>query len=117
MAISLIDMKLPKRTKEELKNECMPMAAEEQDRWPYGLEIRLEKDQLDKMPEVKNYKVGDKVIVYAEASITGTRISERQKGKDNHTMELQLEKIAVTPAKKKKMEAMTPREYRNARSK
>ncbi|MFA5152217.1 MAG: capsid staple protein [Clostridia bacterium] len=113
--MELVDMKLPKKTEKELKTECMPCKAGDQDRWPYGLQLRFEKEQMDKMPALKTYKVGDKVMVTAEATITGVRISERQGGKEDHSVELQIEKIACEPKVKKPLEQMNPKEYRKAR--
>ena len=110
--MNLIDMKLPKKTEKELKTDCIPSVGS-QDRWPYGLQLRFEPEQLDKMPILKEYKVGDKVIISAEASVTEVRMSEVQDKKARHTMELQIEKIACES--KKPLSKMNPKEYRQAR--
>lgn len=110
--MDLIDMKLPKKTKEELKNDCCPVSADNQDRWPYGLQVRFEKEQVDKMPSLVSLKVGDRVIIQGEATVTSIRMSERQNGKEDHSVELQIEKVSVAPEKKKKPEEMSMREYR-----
>lgn len=93
--MKLTDMKLPKKTKEELKSECAPSSVGDQDCWPYGLQLQFEKDQVDKMPVLTALKVGDRVMVQGEARVTSIRTSERQDGKDNHSVELQIEKIGV----------------------
>ena len=112
----LIDMKLPKKTKEELKKEGLvqtPTANQEQ--WPYGLEIRFEKEEIDKMPPLINYKIGDGVIIQAEASVTSISMSERQSGEEDHSMSIQIEKISVEPMIKKKPEQMSMKEYKAMR--
>ncbi len=114
--MNMTDMKMPKKSKKEMEKMSMPtMEAEDQDRWPYGLQIRFEKEQVEKMPSLESYKVGDKIMIQAEACVTSIRISERQSGDEDHTVEMQIEKIACEPFKKKPMEHMTPKEYKAAR--
>jgi len=36
--MNLVDIKLPKKTKEELKKEGMP-STDDQEQWPYGLRL------------------------------------------------------------------------------
>jgi len=109
--MKLIDMKMPKKSASELEAECKSCSIGDQDCWPYGLQLRFEKDQVDKIPELKGFKVGDRVIVTGEASVTGIRMSERQNGKEDHSVELQIEKVAVAPASNKKPEEMNLKEY------
>jgi hypothetical protein len=115
----LIDMKLPKKTKEELKKDtcCAPLSSGDQDRWPYGLQIRFEKEQVDKIPSLADLKVGDRVIVQGEACVTSIRISERKNNNQDHSVELQIEKISVEPAKKVPLEKMKMSDYRKEREK
>ena len=114
--MALVDMKLPKKTEKELKTEMQPSVSN-QDRFPYGLELRFENDQFEKLPALKGFKVGDKVMITAEACVTACRESERQGGEKNRSCEIQIEKIGIDPAKKKKPENMNMREYREAREK
>lgn len=119
--MEMTDMKLPRKSKEEMKKEmasCMPMCEQEQDRWPYGLQLRFEKDEIAKLPALKGYKVGDKVIISAEAKVTDTRVSERTRGGEvveDHTIEMQIEKISCEPKVKKKPEEMSMKEYKEMR--
>lgn len=115
----LVDMKIPKKTEKELKKENTPCGPgyENGDRYPYGLELRFENDQFDKIPALKEFKVGDKVMISAEACITACRESERQGGEKNRSCEIQIEKINIESVKKKKPEQMTMKEYRKEREK
>jgi len=117
--MKLIDMKLPKKTKKELKGEYPSVRQENQDRWPYGLQLRFETEQVELMPSLKDYKVGDKIIVMAEASVTEVRMSETQSTdkdkKTRYTVELQIEQVACEPKVKKPVEKMNPQEYRKMR--
>ena len=107
-------MKIPKKSKKELIAMEMPTTYEDNDRWPYGLQLRFEKEQIKDLPKLAKFEVGDKVYVYAEATVTAVRISERQKGRNDHSVELQLEKVNVEP-KTKKIKEMSPSEYKEMR--
>ena len=111
--MKLTDMKLPKKTKAELKTECQPIGCEDEDRWPYGLRIDFEKEQVAKMPEVAGLKVGDAVSISGIGKVTSVRMSERH-GKDDHSVEIQIEQVGVSS--KKKLKDMDMKEYRKARS-
>ncbi len=117
--MKLIDMKLPKKTESELKDCCASCSPGQQDRWPYGLQLRFETEQVEKMPSLKDYKVGDKIIVSAEAIVTEVRMSETQsKDKDKqtrYTVELQIQQIGCEPKSKKPVKEMSSAEYRKAR--
>ena len=71
------------------------------------------------MPSLKDYKVGDKIIVSAEATVTEVRMSETQsKDKDKqtrYTVELQIQQIGCEPKSKKPVKEMSSEEYRKAR--
>jgi len=111
--MKLVDMKIKRKSKKERK-ESMGICYGEDDRWPYGLQLRFEKEQIEKLPTLKKHEVGDKVYVYAEATVTAVRISERSDGDKDHSVELQVEKVMVEP-KKKSVKDMSPTEYKEMR--
>jgi len=117
--MDMVDMKMPVNPEKEKQaaKECCGLigSSGSSERWPYGLVLRFEKEQIDKLPSLTNYEVGDKVMVTAEATVTAIRISERQDGESDHSVELQIKKIACEPAMDKPMEQMSPKEYRKAR--
>ena len=100
--MKLTDTKLPKKTKAELKTECTPIGLGDEDRWPYGLRINFQKEQIAKMPEVAKLKVGDTVSVSGTGKVISVRMSERRGGKDDHNVEIQIEKVAVSSRSQKK---------------
>lgn len=116
--MNLVNMILPKKTKEELKESSVP-ALREQDRWPWGLQLRFETEQIEKLPILKGFVVGDKVMVMAEAKVTEVRMSETQStgegAKTRRTVELQVESINCEAKVKKSPEKMNPKEYRSMR--
>jgi hypothetical protein len=109
--MELMDMSLPVKSKAAVVNEV-----EECDlpTFPYGLKLSFEGDQIEKLPSLKMFKVGDKVNVVAEAVVTMIRQSGRQHSSDQ-CIEMQLEKVNCEPVEMKPAEKMSPNEYRNAR--
>jgi len=67
------------------------------------------------MPELTALKVNDTVNVAALGRVVAVRTSERQRGSDDYTVEVQIEQINVTS--KKKLKNMTMAEYNKARDK
>ena len=110
--MKLVDMKQPKPKKMD-DSPTVGYPSDSYDKYPYGLQIRLEKEQIDKIPGLKNMKVGDKVMVHGAGKVTQVRMEERQEGKDSHTVEIQIEKVDVTGNKPK--DKMNNSEYRDAR--
>lgn len=113
--MTLIDMKLKKKSKKEIKEACIPMYSEETDQWPYGLQIRFETEQIKNLPDLIKKKVGDKCMIYAEGTVTATRESERQSGDKSQSVELQIEKIDVRPKITKAIKDMNPKEFKEFR--
>lgn len=110
----MIDMKIPKKTKAELKKMNEPMmVGDDHNKYPYGLQLRFEKDQIEKLPGFKGVKVGDTVIIHGTGKITEVRMSERTGGKDHHSIEVQLE--AVDVSQKKSLGKMGMKEFNAAR--
>lgn len=113
--MELIDMKLPV-IKESEKCVVEPgISSSEGPRWPYGLQIRFESEQVEKMPSLTEYKVGDKIVIQAEATVTSIRMSQRQNGEEENSVEMQIEKIGCTLAVQKPAEKLNPKEYRSMR--
>ena len=75
------------------------MGYEGQDEWPYGLQLCFEKEEIEKLSNLKKLKVGDSVKVSAEGSVMSVRISERQEGLDDHSIRIQLKEIDVEKTK------------------
>jgi len=111
--MELVSVEIPKKSKEEIVKCCEPCSPEA-NKWPYGLQLRFEKEQVEQLPLLKNYKVGERVIVTSEAVVTSIRQNEN---KDNvsYSVEMQIEKIACEPIVKKTLSEMSPKEYRQAR--
>lgn len=109
-------MKLPERPKEEINNSMQPFECGENTRkYPWGLEICLETEQIDKIPSLMDYKVGEKVTITAEATVTEVRMTESINYDDEHKVKIQIEKLSCEPLFDKKPEEMNIKEYRRMR--
>ena len=111
--MKLVDMKLPKKSKKEEK-KAMELEYEP-DSYPYGLQISFEEEQIKNLPFLNDKKVGDKCIIYAEAIITSTRMSERRSGKKEHNVGLQIEKVDVKSVDVEYSKEMSPKDYKKFR--
>ncbi|RLC24899.1 MAG: hypothetical protein DRH93_03325 [Deltaproteobacteria bacterium] len=109
--MKLYDMKRPKKKRQNTMAAEVPY---EGDKYPYGLTIRLERDQINKLPGAEKLKTGDIVTLMSDAKVISTRIEERERGENAHTVELQLQKIGLNP--KKSLSSMDLDEYRKERS-
>jgi len=95
--IKLIDMKHPKASKEKA------MTAEiERDRYPYGLRIRLENDDLEKLGLEKLPESGARFTVMGDATVIGTNESADEGREKRRSLELQIRKLGLEPQKGKK---------------
>lgn len=88
------------------------------DKYPNGLCLSLNKEEINKIPMLKDVKVGDRVSINASGCVTrcicDTVIND---GKEEleHSVSLQIEKMGITPEKKKKPEDASLKEYRAIR--
>jgi hypothetical protein len=92
--VKLIDMKCPPEPKQKIEEVTAP--SPRKDRYPYGLQIRFEQDEVAKMPKLKTFKVGDQVTINGKAEVIELRMREEQGGDESWTVEVQIKKIDVT---------------------
>lgn len=92
--MALTDMKRPRPKKSDLKEMAMPAMAEG-DRYPWGLQIRLEKDELEKLGvSAADFKIGQTVTIQAQGKVTS--ISSRESTGSEKAMQdvaIQIEKV------------------------
>jgi hypothetical protein len=112
--MDMVSMELKKKSKEELKGLAEPVASE-QSKFPYGLRLRFEKEQIDKIPFLETSNVGDKVVITAEAVVETKEKNDRLDGESYISVCIQITDIAVSAKEKKPLEKMSPKEYRAAR--
>jgi len=92
----MIDMKLAKEKAKKMETGCDAPSAGKGPRYPYGLELRLEKDQIKKLGiSTKGRKVGEKGTIVAEYEISSISERQNQSGEDSQDMSLQITKLKI----------------------
>ncbi len=99
--MKMIDLKLPKRKKEELKDTSYP-AKVEGEQWPYGLRLTFESEQVDKLPQLTKVKIGENIHVMGMGEVTSIRMNEEKEGKKRYSVEVQIQQIGVEGSSSKK---------------
>jgi hypothetical protein len=86
-----------KRTKKEIKKTRNVEIASDSsyDEYPWGTKLRFEEDEISKIKEIQGLNVGDSVFINAIGSVVEKSEHSRTKGKDNKTIEIQIEKISI----------------------
>ena len=96
---NLVDMKKPKKTKAEMKEENTIGCYDEGDKYPYGLQLRFEKDEIEKLSSLKTIQAGDMVNIVAKGKVTEVRVTDKDKGKNRHSVEIQIQSIDIPDGK------------------
>ena len=87
-------MKLPKRKKSD---DCAEVACDNE-QYPYGLKINLDKEQLKQLGITELPKVGVEYILVGVGPVSDVRQSDGRRGVDR-SLSIQLQKIEVGPVK------------------
>lgn len=90
--MKMIDLKLPKRSKDELKTMVQPME-NEGPRYPYGMRLTFEEDEVEKLPHLEKMKVGEGVSISGVGEVTSIRMNEDKDKKKRFSVEVQLHKV------------------------
>ena len=101
--MKLTDMKLSRKTKEELKKEANEWCSvtDDRNRYPYGLEVDLDSNSMKALGKsVDEFEVGSTIGLVAATTVKSLRKNERQDGTVNQHMELQIEKMHLVTGKK-----------------
>ena len=88
----LTDMKQSKREAKKNHEVCS-----DSPRFPYGLDLDLDTESLEKLGITDLPEVGSEMIVVAVGVVTSARTNERAEGKANRNITIQLQKLEVGP--------------------
>lgn len=104
--MKMVDLKLPKKTKKEMTEMTVIHEEAERDRWPYGMQLHFESEQVNKLPYLKKLKVGQKVIVEGIGEVTSIRMNEKKDGKEDYSVDIQLQEVGCEGKGKMTYESM-----------
>lgn len=113
----MISLKLPKKSKKELKNEMAITAPDvaDQPQYPYGAKLSFSGETLDKLKSVKNLNAKDKVSISAKGYVCLVQ-SIDSSGDDYYEedrVEIQITDIEVAKGR----DSMSMKEYAKSRGK
>ncbi len=101
--MKMVDLKLPKKMEKET-NKLQPSMEREQ--WPYGMQLRFESEQVDKIPLLKEMNAEDKVTISGIGEIKTVDSQEEVGGKKRYTVTVQMQQIGVEGKGKQPQESM-----------
>lgn len=91
-----MEMKSMKLSKEEVKeNTPMAQAKDDMPQYPYGLQIRLGKEELEKLGLSEMPELGSESILHAKVKVTSVSESESLYG-EHKSLELQITEMALS---------------------
>ena len=99
--MELKDLKIPKKTKKELKESTSSPSLGEQEKYPYGMRLTFDTELMTKFPELEKVKAGDKVNLSGIGEVIMVRKVDRQGDKkQDYSTEIQIQKLGIEPPKK-----------------
>jgi len=92
----LVNMKKPKLTKEEIKAQTVEPSLVNEDRYPYGLRLRLDQDEIAKISALKTIEAGTMVLIKAVGKVTEVSVIDSEDDKrKRRTVEIQIHEIGI----------------------
>jgi hypothetical protein len=94
--MKLTDMKLKPRKEEDYSKPASTIVADEP-KYPWGLQVRLENEQLEKLGVDKLPAVGTTVVLTARCEVCETGEYQAQKGEhERRNVTLQITELAIS---------------------
>lgn len=91
----LTSMKRTKKDTKKSKDLCCSSPCGPSDAYPYGLEVRLEDESLDKLDIDELPKAGTKMTLTAEVEVSGSSSSARMGEDPRRSLTLQITKMSL----------------------
>lgn len=90
-----VDMKLSKKDKKELFNQVTAPGGSQGPDYPWGLQVTLDAEALDKLGTKDLPEVGQECVITATAKVTRVSQSASERGKGHRSVEYQITKLAI----------------------
>lgn len=94
--MELKNMELPKIKNEEKIECCSP----ERPRYPWGLNIRLENEVIERLGIEDMPEVGEEIMIVAKAKVESVSVHENSDKTKNRSISIQITDMAVEQEKK-----------------
>lgn len=94
MATKLVSMKIDRKAQTEAKAALMD--APDPPAYPYGLEVRLDDDSLEKLGvDADDYSAGDELMIIAKVKVSSVSSRDNIIGGATQNMELQITELCL----------------------
>jgi hypothetical protein len=90
-----VSMRLPKDKAKEMENAVPPVSDGKGPKYPWGLQLRLENESLDKLGITTLPEVGKECRVVGVAKVVSVEQRDREGGETRRHVELQITKLAI----------------------
>jgi len=88
----MIDLKLSKKDKKDKEDLTQVPMVEE---YPYGTRLHFEDETIKKIPALQDIKAGTMVNIKAVGKVLEVRVTDKEKGKNYESVQIQLQKIEI----------------------
>lgn len=102
-------VKSMKMTKKEAKDRQTLVA--ESPEFPYGLQIHLENESIEKLDMKDLPKVGDEMVILGKVKVTSVSAHDSQDGGEQRSVGLQITDMGLTPNDDKKIKSAGEKLY------
>lgn len=92
--MKLIDLKRPKLTEKERKEQAT-IGPSEENQYPYGSRLSFDKEEIAKIKSLQNIQAGAKVNIQAVGKVIEVRVVDAEGTRKRHNIEIQVQRIAV----------------------
>ncbi len=90
--MALVNMK---RSKQEIKEQSKPVGVGVNE-YPYGLQLNLDDDEIDKLPGTETLQVDDYVVIKAIGKVTRVASNDISGGDKRRDLGIQIEKLDIS---------------------
>ena len=94
--MNLVDLKIPKKSKKELKESMTVVPSPEN--YPYGMRLSFNTELMSKFSELESVKVGENVKISGIGEVIEVRKVDQKGDKNQFTVEIQIQKLGVEPS-------------------
>ncbi len=90
----MVSLKMTKK-QSKAREKVMYSTGSSGESYPWGTRLDFEKPDIDKIKALQDVSAGDEVDIRAVGKVTEIRVTDAEKGRSRHTVEVQITKIGI----------------------
>lgn len=114
--MKMTSLKLPRKTKKEMSKEMAVPSTEDMPEYPWGLQLRFDKDIISKLPYLEGVGAGQECTFMAKGYVKEVSVDASGKTKKRQSVEIQVTDIGFGDGKKR-LQDLDMKEYAKERGK